>query len=190
MVEYLLYISVIFIGDWHRFQLVGISLSHLQSSQLDTNDYLSELYHNNRNNKSTWSAPVVLLATSASNRRSSPYSNAAIRECNSFKYQSLLHICIFAYLHICIFAYRTSSYGCLYYTSVRQQQQLFNSKIQNIYIRPDHSIPHFQNCHNLQQNCHISIIGNFNKFSIIKFKIFTSNVKILSKSLKKSLKNP
>ena len=38
-------------------------MSHLQSNQLDMNDYSTQLFHNNRDNKSASSAPVVLLTS-------------------------------------------------------------------------------------------------------------------------------
>ena len=85
--EYPFYILPILIVNYCHSHPGGISVSHLQSSQLDTNDYLTYLFHNNLNNKSSSSVPVVLLRSIRPIAHHLPIQTPP--SVNSFKYPAL-----------------------------------------------------------------------------------------------------
>ena len=89
--EYPFYILPILIVNYCHSHPGGISVSHLQSSQLDTNDYLTYLFHNNLNNKSSSSVPVVLLRSIRPIAHHLPIQTPP--SVNSFKYPALFFLC-------------------------------------------------------------------------------------------------
>ena len=92
--EYPFYILPILIVNYCHSHPGGISVSHLQSSQLDTNDYLTYLFHNNLNNKSSSSVPVVLLRSIRPIAHHLPIQTPP--SVNSFKYPALFFMQVFA----------------------------------------------------------------------------------------------